>query len=475
MRARIDERPYCLPNPEVLLKGKRDKVAEADRPDLRGASSPNPDQLPTPAASPSADQRPLTVFRTKKVMLHEDLGIGNSRLRGVLEDLITGGGGSVTGSIHKADYLICHYRESQEFRIASRAGKDVGNLSWLYHLITHNNWTSPMRRLLHYPISQAGLPGFDRFRISVSNYNGEARVYLENLAMAAGATFTKTMKDDNTHLITAHPHSDKCNAAKEWNIHIVNHLWLEESYARWQVQTISNPLYTEFPPRTNLGEVVGQTDIDRKAVQRYFFPLGSEKEDLINEEARDRHTTARGRTSIQPKSTKNQISTGMQNVLLRSVDTGHSTPKASKVGRRHTEGAAVTPATHTHQAGKENEMALTNSSRSAKTKAAAKLQDLAPDIALYEKETKRVGGVIHGGRRSFEDITQSNNRKRSKSLEEADERTIGNDEKPIKRARKVSGLPVMRLLLSGYKRWIGQSAKLESDDRVGPPCFPLLC
>lgn len=39
--------------------------------------------------------------------------------------------------------------------------------------------------------------------ITVSNYGGEARLYLENLIEAAGARFTKSMKAENTHLITA--------------------------------------------------------------------------------------------------------------------------------------------------------------------------------------------------------------------------------------------------------------------------------
>src|SRR4030095_9373166 len=99
---------------------------------------------------------------------------------------------------------ICRYREGADYIMASRLGKEVGNLSWLYHLITHNTWTSPLRRLLHYPIARSGIPGFKKFRISLSNYAGEARIYLENLIVAAGAECTKTLKQDNTHLITAH-------------------------------------------------------------------------------------------------------------------------------------------------------------------------------------------------------------------------------------------------------------------------------
>ena len=405
-------------------------------------------------------------------MLSNDLEL-SSRLLEIIEGLIDRGGGSVTGSVHRANVFICHYRESLDYRIASRAGKDVGNLAWLYHLITHNSWTSPFRRLLHYPVARHGLPGFNRFRISLSNYSGEARVYLENLAKMAGGEFTKTMKEDNTHLVTAHMVSEKCDAAKEWNIHIVNHLWLEESYAKWQIQTVSHPRYTHFPTRTNLGEVVGQTPIDKLAVERIFFPQDSDVDPAVDSDhvpvptfKQDQHgTSSRTVNEAQPSSLNLSRS---REVPLRSSQSGGLTPKASKENRRHTEGAYRTPA-HSRfiGRGKENETPSTNGSRSAKDKAVAKLQSLAPDIALFEKERKRVGGVTHGrDRRSSEEKGLGSNRKRSVSKE--DDTDTGLDEdRAAKKAKKAKALapPSMRLALSGYKRWIG-SQKKESEERV---------
>lgn len=441
-------------------------MPEIHRDDMEGASSARPDHLPTPSNSTNGTSaRPVSVFKNKKVMLSSDLEI-SSHLRGTIEDLIRTGGGTVTGSVHKADLFICQYRESLDYRIASRAGKDVGSLSWLYYLITHNVWTSPMRRLLHYPVSREGLPGFKHFRISLSNYNGEARAYLENLAKAAGGEFTKTMKEDNTHLITAHTMSEKCDAAKEWNINMVNHLWLEESYAKWQIQTISNSRYTHFPNRTNLGEVVGMTSIDKQTMERFFFPPGSDTETPV--EQMSRPMSVKNANSAAPKSTmKPPTSSGAP---FRSTNTDASTPKASKNNRRHTDGNAYcTPAASRFADGKENETPSTTGSRSAKDKAAAKLHDLAGDIALFEKESKRVGGVIHGGRRKNDaDRVQSPpNRKRSVSHE--DDTDTGADEETDRAKRmkktKILGPPTMRLALTGYKRWVG-NAKKEGEERV---------
>lgn len=392
-------------------------------------------------------------------MLSNDLEIG-SHLRGTIEDLIVSGGGHVTGSVHKANIFICQYRDSLEYRIASRAGSDVGNLPWLYYLITHNTWTSPLRRLLHYPIAREGLPGFKEFRISLSNYNGEARVYLENVAKAAGGEFTKTMKEDNTHLITAHTVSEKCDAAKEWNVNMVNHLWLEESYAKWEIQTLTDSRYTTFPKRTNLGEIVGQTPIDKQALERYFFPEGSDY-DPSSESAPIKNSTYLKDRGHQPSPA---IRNG--SVRSRTLQSDEPTPRSSKTNRRPGEGALLkTPAPSRYTTeGKENETPSTTS-RSAKDKAVARLHNLAPDIALFEKESKRVGGVIFGGRKSAEDMCSEGERKRSRSKEddsstEADEETRGG-----KRAKKSKPPATMRLLLSGYKRWIGQPKK-EGEDRV---------
>ncbi len=470
---RIDEGPYCLPDPEILRKRPEDRIPEAGRSDLLGASSPRPNRLPTPSSSPSPSRRELTVFQNKKVMLSNDLELG-SRLLETIEDLIVSGGGSVTGTVHRADLFVCHYRETLDYRIASRAGKDVGNLAWLFYLIAHNQWTSPQRRLLHYPIARQGLPGFNRFRISLSNYNGEARVYLENLAKAAGGEFTKTMKEDNTHLITAHMVSEKCDAAKEWNIHMVNHLWLEESYAKWSIQSVSNPRYTHFPIRTNLGEVIGQTPVDKQAVERIFFPTGSDVDSSAEStnspkpmSVRDQNA-APGR-SAKAGSTRPSGSSRVQEIPYRTSQSDELTPKASKENRRHTDSAFRTPAPSRFIGeGKENETPSTTGSRSAKDKAVAKLHNLAPDIALFEKERKRVGGVTHGrDRKSSEEKALDASRKRSVSGEDTD--TGADEARGVKRVKKSKGLaaPTMRLAHTGYKRWHG-AAKKEGEERVRP-------
>lgn len=398
-------------------------------------------------------------------MLSSDLKIG-SHLHGSIAGLIKQGGGSVVTDVNEADMFICRYREGDDYQLASRSGKDVGNLSWLYHLITNNTWTSPLRRLLHYPVAREGIPGFQGYKISLSNYAGEARLYLENLIAASGAECTKTLRQYNTHLITAHGNSEKVTAAKEWNLHVVNHLWLEDSYAKWTAQTISDPRYTHFPQRTNLGEVVGQTTLDKAALEKKFFPSGDDTSGPSKAmKQKDSNSLAvqnvNSTKTIDPppkpdakKATKKRKSSPLE---------GEVTPKPAKAANKNgVEKKPQTPVIARVAEGKENATPSSTSSRKSKDAATARLHEIAPDIALYEKEMKRAGGVIYGGRRKSDHDAVVRLKKRSVEPGEESGADEGGDAKKVKKAKP----PItIELLLSGYKPWV-ENQKKESSDKV---------
>jgi hypothetical protein len=432
---RIDEQPYLLPDPEYGRQlYTNPPVSAVKNSHVVGASHPDPSIVPD--SSPPTARKDLSVFKNKRVMLAENLGIG-SHLRTTLEDLILDGQGKVVDTVSKANIYVCKYREGNDYKLASRAGKDVGNLEWLYHLITNNAWTSPMRRLLHYPLAREGLLGFHKFRISLSNYSGEPRSFLEQLVIATGAECTKTLKQDNTHLITAHTLSEKCAAAKDWGIHVVNHLWLEESYAKWKLEPVTNTRYTHFPQRTNLTELVGQTSIEREAVERNFFA----DDDTDMQDAEE---------SPEPMHPRDL------NIPSKVAPTGKAA--ATKVGKQMDK--PQTPAASRFAAlGKENQTPGSTGSRKTKEAALAKLHSMTPDIALYEKEKKRVGGVVYGGRRKGDEDRIEIGRKRSVEESSDSEATEEHEPKRLKKAN-----PPIYLLISGYKKWVG-APKVEDSDR----------
>lgn len=455
---RIDEHPYTLPDPEILRAPPDAPVRWSENKDIAGASTPEPTALPTPVTSPHA-RRKLDVFEGKQVMLSSDLKIG-AHLRHTIEHLVQQGGGIITSDVSKSDMFVCRYRDGYAYRVASRLNKDVGNLSWLYHLITYNTWTSPLRRMLHYPVSTSGIPGFESLKISLSNYVGEGRLYLENLIAAAGAECTKTLRQENTHLVTAHVNSEKCNAAKDWGLHVVNHLWLEESYSKWKLQPESDRRYTHFPRRTNLGEVVGQTRLDKAVLEKLFFPPDDTNQVPPSPRAmksKDQNAAAgHVPTSMQPPSAK------AQKVADNGAGTKESTPRVGK-SRRLSESERLQTPSHSRLTsdGKENDTPSSTSSRKSKDTATTRLHGIAPDIQLYEKETKRVGGVVYGGRRvSDEDRVIVNKKKRRSAEPDEGE---GDDAAETKRPKRSRPPVAMRVLITRFQRWVGNTKKEDAD------------
>lgn len=460
---RISERPYTLPDPEIL----NDRADTAPIPaartsqQIRDATSPDPLNDPLPPA-PSAHLEPpraIKAFAGKNVKLSEDLNISN-KLRSVIAGMIKAGGGDTVTKVDQADIYVCTYRDGPDYIKASQDEKDVGNLSWLYYLITHDIWTNPMRRMMHYPRPRDGIPGFEGYKISISSYTGEARVYLENLVKATGAEFTKTFKHDNTHLITAHKNSEKCEAAAEWGVMVLNHLWLEDSYAKCKQMPTTDDRYTYFPPRTNLGEVLGQTELDRAAVEKMFF-------------SKIRKPTKAAKPGTQANGFP---ATSVPASRINSDLPARSSPNVDNAKRTKSVGNVKTPLPARHFDEKENQ---TPGSRGAKDRALSKLHDAAPDIAKFEKEMKRKGGVTHGGRRRTDDNVEEQAKKSKsrdslaskRSIDEVDE-DEGEDteeettEAPAKnkKAKKDKLTPIkFRMLVSKDDRWTNNDEKASKE------------
>ncbi|KAL7899658.1 BRCT domain-containing protein [Trichoderma sp. SZMC 28014] len=464
---RIDEGPYLLPEPEILKKGPDEDLDIPSNNNLVGASSANPEFISL--SDGTSARPPVTVFQDKKILLGSDLKI-TGRLENALKDIIVYGGGRLVQDVDDCDTLICQYRDGEQYVRASQSCKEVANLSWLYFLIAHNEWSSPLNRLLHYPIPKNGIPGFENMRITVSNYGGEARIYLENLIKACGAEFTKTMKADNTHLITARNSSEKCKAAPEWGITVVNHLWIEESYAKCEIQPVNVKKYNHFPIRTNLGEIIGQTTFNESRLRDLFYPGGEET----------MSPRAKRKRKILEAAEDNAYSHGpMEGVVIGQVAQGGESdamqednseeddmPSAASKKSRPSRALATPKRTRPADVGKENETPTSASTggRSAKTKAMDRLSLIAPDIALYEKEKKRniKPGTPFGGKHAAKLTEESvNNKKKAANHKDDDD----DEDRPVKKSRPSLPGVEMRIILTGFTRWVGSQIKEDQDRR----------
>lgn len=441
LRKRINEAPYQLPDPTILRANydKTDFDPLQERPNynqIKDALEPHP-------SSPVHRRKDLSVFKDMKIMFSADLDLSDHVLQ-TLKDLVQRSGGQVVNILQHATTLICRFREGTDFASAYMQRKEIGNLSWFYYLATYNKWTSPLKRLLHYPIPQNGIPGFEDTEISITIYTGEARIYLENLVHAAGGKFTKALRENNTHLIAAHTNSEKCQAAYDWNeVNVVNHMWLEESYAASRMMPVSNPRYTTFPARTNLGEVIGQTPIDMKELDKLF---------------RSSH--------LQEDSPVMDIDGGPD---ADKATPGNKTRASRKQTLKSRKDGLQTPAASRFIEGKENETPGTSGSRGAKQRAISSLQDAAKDIEQYQKESKRVGGVTHGRPRSRDGAEALSKKRSTPDPATDDEAEEGNAEaqRRAKRSKIGSKLPKIaeRLMVTKYQKWLDKP-ELEPKDRV---------
>lgn len=82
-------------------------------------------------------------------------------------------------------------------------GKTIGNLAWMYHILSQSKLDSPLDRLIHYPLPPGEIPEFKNVTITITNYAGSAREYIRILIQSLGATFDGAMSRHTNYVITA--------------------------------------------------------------------------------------------------------------------------------------------------------------------------------------------------------------------------------------------------------------------------------
>lgn len=205
------------------------------------------------------------LFESKRFYFSSDILERDS-----VEQVIIQGGGSIVKSFdnNNIDVYVGSWREGFEYIEASQSNIVIGSPAWIYWMAEFNQWASPMSRLLHYPLARQGIPSMKGMIISVSNYISDARSYIKALVVASGATLKNSLTADVTHLIAARPDGNRVEAARHWNINVVNHLWLEDSYASWEAKSPAQERYIYFPEGIDLSEVVGTTCLNPKLLRK---------------------------------------------------------------------------------------------------------------------------------------------------------------------------------------------------------------
>jgi hypothetical protein len=266
---KLNETPYLLPNPPILKNGKH-------------SLTPDLNTLISAENIPEDSDFNSTFFESKTFYIASDYNL-SERLTNSIKTLIENNGGKVASSFDTGvvDVYIGKYRTGQAFVESCTSNRIiVGNLHWLYDTIATNKWVLPENsNLLHYPTPHLSLDKFKGLNISVTNYSGEARSYLSKLITTVGGKFTKTLTKDNDYLIAAKPEGKKYETAKfKWldennqpKIKVVNHIWLEECYAKWDLINDDNSKYTYLGNGADSVEIqIGRTKLDENVLKLWY-------------------------------------------------------------------------------------------------------------------------------------------------------------------------------------------------------------
>lgn len=174
---------------------------------------------------------------------------------------------------HNYDVYICEWREGSEYSKAVTNNKRIGSPIWVYWMIYNKRFISPLAHVFHYPRPTSGCETMKDLIIGVTNIYGEARSYVQSLVETLGAKYTKTLRENNTHLIADLLKGLKYKAAGNWSIEVVNTIWLEECYALWDHQAITVPRYCYFLDNHSMMGSLLQTNLVPKVLNNLAYPV----------------------------------------------------------------------------------------------------------------------------------------------------------------------------------------------------------
>ncbi|KAM3588887.1 regulator of Ty1 Transposition [Umbelopsis sp. WA50703] len=289
---RIDEAEYVFPEPKLFERRTIITQDDENRPTPlpKGSSAKgyiHPYPLNEDILSSCA---PTSPFMTgMRIYINPDTDISDA-MRSVLEECINAAGARLldkesTYSSENVDIYIGRWRFGEEYKQASIDGTIVGSIWWLSNTLARNRIESPTRTLLDYPLPKSGITEMQNMVITITNYSGVPRDYVRRLIHALGATYTPNLTEDNTHVVTSSQHGQKYLAGKQWNLDVVNHLWLEDCFQQWTCKSVAEEKYVYFPDTHVLEDLVGETTTLREEISRWWdLDLETPAEDVQMEE-----------------------------------------------------------------------------------------------------------------------------------------------------------------------------------------------
>ncbi|KAI1313478.1 hypothetical protein EDD11_002539 [Mortierella claussenii] len=430
LKRRLPETIYEFPNPAML---DNDFTATPDT--MQGYApqlySNTVKSVTTFLNAPSAARSQF--LDGYHILFGDDLNILPER-RSIMEKMILEAGGIIVKgySSDVTDILICRFRIGATYIQASKEGKTVGSADWLLHILQKGEVTSPKAALLHYPIPPEPIPGMSSFVMTISNYTGSVREYLKRMIVAVGAIYKPTLSNQNaqeptTHIICGNASGDKYERGQEWNVKVVNHLWLEDCFQLWALQSESKPRYTLFPShyqlplifganvlQESIDEWLGTDDEEEASAQEGSSRLAPQNipsnlttpdhdgatheiapltEDSSNAHNVPRNGTESGPSSSTPPKATPKKSTATQRQQNSEVSTPTASAPSSPTAARSNTGIAamkerdLSPTTSVESPALGS-VRVVSRKRGAAVQASKALQKIVPDMNVFQDELR---------------------------------------------------------------------------------------
>ncbi|KAJ9052403.1 regulator of Ty1 Transposition [Entomophthora muscae] len=249
LRKRINEGPYCFPDPPVLSPtfnpGSSHFIQSVGNESLANIS------IDLTVESPG-------LFLKGQCFYFDDgLEVTQGGLDSIMSQLKSSGANVADAFTSDVTCYVCQDRSSKYYFKSLESGLYIGTLTWVYHFLINARFDPPSHQLLFYPPPPAPAAGMQTFHVTFTNYSAGARQYLTRLIEAMGASCSPHLTPSNTHLVSASPCGPKYEKAHEWNVIVVNHLWIEDCFRSWACQAVTKSQYTHFPAGVSLDFLVG--------------------------------------------------------------------------------------------------------------------------------------------------------------------------------------------------------------------------
>ncbi|ETS64932.1 hypothetical protein PaG_00366 [Moesziomyces aphidis] len=300
------------------------------------------------------------VFRGKSVLLARDVCRASEQQLRSLEHFVRHSGGTIrraptdldgiAQAARNSDYVVCRYREVQEFREAIRQSKQVGNLTWLIWVVSNDRLSDPRQEPLHFPVPRTPIAEFQGVAITISNYRGATRQYLTKMVKLMGATFSGTLTAQTSLCVAANLASEKTERARDWGVPVVNHKYIVDSFLAWAPVERAKLKYIDFPDGVDYNLDVGDTRVTDESLGPWIDDAISNNEPVdlptsdpavpslhyAADETSSAETGSGGATS-EPQPASDQTTDVAEPADATHIE--HTSPPATPT-RRHSQGEA---------------------------------------------------------------------------------------------------------------------------------------